>query len=322
MGRTALYDRKALAGLLEVQHGVVTRSQARSCAMSQAALWHRIRPEGRWRVLLPGVYLSYTGVATVNQRKMAALLYAGRGSVITGPAALIAHGMRAPQAALAAGVVDVLVPAERRRRDYGFVRVRRTSRMPAIVFRVGCLQYVPPARAVADTALGLREVGEVRAVVAGAVQSGKTGIADLADELAKGPVAHSALFRLVLAEVADGVRSVAEAELRALIKKWRVPDPLYNPRLYLGEAFLASPDAWWPDAGVAVEVDSREWHLSPRTWERTMARHSKMSALGITVLHYPPRRLRSEPGVVAAEIKSALAAAQGRQLPAIRSMAA
>lgn len=290
--------------------------------MSQAALWHRIRQEGPWQVLVPGVYLSYTGVATVTQREMAALLYAGRGSVITGPAALIAHGMRAPQAAVAAGVVDMLVPAERMRRDSGFVRVRRTSRMPEIVFRVGRLQYVPPARAVADTALRLREVGEVRAVVAGAVQSGKAGVTALTAELAKGPVAHSALFRTVLAEVADGVRSAAEAELRTLINKWHVPDPLYNPCLYVREAFLASPDAWWPDAGVAVEVDSREWHLSPRSWERTMARHSRMSALGITVLHYPPRRLRSEPAVVAAEIKSALVAAQGRQLPAIRIMAA
>ena len=290
--------------------------------MTEAALWHRIRHEGPWQVLLPGVYLSYTGAATAAQREMAALLYAGAGAMITGPAALMAHGLRVPQAAIGAGIVDVLLPAERKRRDTGFVRVRRTARMPKAVFRIDCLQFVPPARAVADTALSLREVGEVRAVVAGAVQSGRVRIADLVDELAGGQIAGSALFRRVLAEVADGVRSVAEAELRALIKKWRLPDPLYNPSLYVGETFLCSPDAWWPDVGLVVEVDSREWHLSPRDWERTLARHSKMSALGITVLHYPPSRLRREPAVVAAEIKSALAAAQGRQLPTIRTVAA
>ena len=35
-----------------------------------------------------------------------------------------------------------------------------------------------------------------------------------------------------------------------------------------GETFLARPDAWWLKAGVVVEVDSREWHLSPEDWRR------------------------------------------------------
>jgi hypothetical protein len=56
---------------------------------------------------------------------------------------------------------------------------------------------------------------------------------------------------------------------------------LYNPWLYVGEEFIARPDAWWPDAGVVVEVDSREWHLSPADWKRTLARHSRMGAFGL-----------------------------------------
>ena len=60
----------------------------------------------------------------------------------------------------------------------------------------------------------------------------------------------------MLTEVADGVRSTAEADLRTLIIQARLPTPLYNPDLYVGGKFLARPDAWWPDAGVAVEVDS------------------------------------------------------------------
>jgi hypothetical protein len=34
--------------------------------------------------------------------------------------------------------------------------------------------------------------------------------------------------------------------------------------------FIAEPDAWWTDAGVAGEIESREWYLSPRDWERTL----------------------------------------------------
>jgi hypothetical protein len=72
--------------------------------------------------------------------------------------------------------------------------------------------------------------------------------------------------------------------------------PLFNPRLYLPNGtFIASPDAWWPDAGVAIEVDSRQWHLAPDDWERTMVRHSDLGQYGIVTLHVTPHQLRSAP---------------------------
>jgi hypothetical protein len=318
MGRKALFDRDALADLLAGQNRVIARSQARCFAMSDAALRYRLRADGPWQVLLPGVYLAATGTPTTVQREMAALLYAGPGSAITGPSALAFHGLRGPQTP----VVDVLVPAGRRRRDQEWVRVHRTSRMTSLIYPVGRLWYVPAARAVADTVHGLGDLGEVRAVVANSIQRGKVQAWHLADELAHGSVQGSALFRRVLEEAADGMRSAAEGDLRTLIKRERLPDPLYNARLFAGEEFLAVPDAWWPAAGVAAEVDSREWHLSPRDWERTLERHSRMSAFGIIVLHYPPRRLKTQPRTVAAEIRSALEAGRGRQLPLLRTLPA
>ena len=90
---------------------------------------------------------------------------------------------------------------------------------------------------------------------------------------------------------------------------------MFNPRLFVGDAFLAQPDAWWREHGVAVEVDSREWHLLPEHWEQTMVRHRRMSAAGIIVLHVSPRQLREQPAQVLADIAAALQA--GRPLPAI-----
>jgi hypothetical protein len=215
-------------------------------------------------------------------------------------------------------VVDVLVPAASKRSDSGFVAVHRTWRIPKEVICDGPIRYAPPGRAVADTvrALAVSDLAGVRAVVAGAVQQGRCTIADLAAELQSGPVRGSATLRAVLAEVIDGIRSPAEADLRALIRSSGLPQPLYNPKLYLpGGAFLAQPDAWWPDFGVAAEVDSREWHLSPADWEDTMARHARMSSAGIVVLHFSPRQQRDQPGEVIGTIASALHS--GRPLPAI-----
>ena len=113
-------------------------------------------------------------------------------------------------------------------------------------------------------------------------------------------------MRSVLGEVADGIRSTAEGDLRDLIRTARLPMPLFNPSLYDGEAWLGKPDAWWPDAGVAGEVDSRAWHLSPEDWDRTRRRHDRMAAAGIIVLHFSPRELRREPTKAAQMIGSAI----------------
>lgn len=314
MPRIATYDRRALEGRLGKQHGMVTRSQAIACGMSFSALRYRVRDDGPWRQVLPGVYATHTGPLTLDQRDIAALLYAGPASVITGAAALRRYQFGGPGPAQ----VDVLVPARRTRADAGFARLHRTTRLPEVVGVAGPVSFAAPPRAVADSVRGLADIREVRAIVASAVQRGIVPVALLARELDAGPVQGSARLRQALAEVADGVRSAAEADLHALIRRCRLPKPMFNPRLFAGDEFLAIPDCWWPDAGVAVEVDSREWHLSPQDWEVTMARHTRMSAHGIVVLHFSPRQIRREPKTVGSAIAGALAANRDRSLPGVR----
>jgi very-short-patch-repair endonuclease len=91
---------------------------------------------------------------------------------------------------------------------------------------------------------------------------------------------------------------------------------MFNARLFTaGGAFIATPDAWWPEAGVAAEVDSREWHLSPADWERTMSRRATMTSRGILVLHFRPSQIRSEPATVIATLADTLQT--GRARPAL-----
>jgi len=316
MPRKARYDQRAFAALVRKQHGVIKREQAMSCGMSRPTLNYRSRAGGPWPALLPGVYLTHTGTATDDQRDMAALLYAGPRGVLTGAAALRRHGIATPAAR------DVLVPEEVQLAGAGFVRLHRTARLPRGFLVEGEIRYAFPPRAVADAARWLTDIGEVRAVVAGAVQRGLCPVERLVKELEEGPRQGSALLRRVLAEVADGVRSAAEGQLRALIKQAGLPMPMFNPRLFVGRAFLAVPDCWWPDPGVAAEVDSRAWHFTPREWENTLARQARMAAAGIIVLHFPPSRIYAAPKDVIAEIRSALAAGRGRPLPQVRTLPA
>lgn len=306
----------ALAGTLRRQHQVITRRQALTGGMTRDMIKHRLRAGGPWQSLLPGVYLTLTGAATSEQREMAALLHGGQGSVITGVAALRRQGVNAP----AGNVIDVLIPASRRRLSAGFARIVRTTRPPDRVVVISARHYAMPARAVADAARALTGLDEVRALVAAAVQGRHCPPALLADELTRGPVRGAARLRRALAEVADGIRSAAESGLRELIMRARIQPPMFNARLYdAAGAFIAVPDAWWPDAGVAAEVDSREWHLSPEDWQRTMARHAAMTACGILVLHFSPQQIRTRPQEVAATIEAALVTGRARPRLAVIS---
>lgn len=286
----------ALRKLIQQQDSVVSRAQALRAGLSRHAIAYRLREGGPWRLLLPGVYLTLPGLPAPGQWETAAILHAGPQALITGPAALRFYEFR--QVPRQGGnLVDVLVPAGCHRASEGRVRVHRTSRMPAL-WAAGPAgrRYAYPARAVADTARWLSDLREVRALVGDAVQDRHCALAQLADELRAGGTVRGALLRGVIAEVADGVRSAPEAELRQLILKAGLPMPLFNPKLYLPNgSFIACPDAWWPEAGVAIEVESRQWHLSPDDWERTMARHSRLGQYGIVTLHVSPRQLRTDP---------------------------
>jgi hypothetical protein len=309
-----------LAELLDRQHSVASRGQLLALGMKDNAMQYRLRAGGPWQTLLPGVYLTATGVPSFPQKEMATLLYAGPGSLITGPVALMHHSVRS---SVSTDLIDVLVPIERQRASTGFARLHRTARMPDRTCSAGPVRLARAPRAVADTVRLLTDLRDVRAVVADAVQLGRCSVGELARELSGGPVRGSAMFRSALAEVADGIRSTAEGELRDLIKAARLPAPLFNPSLFVDDdTFLARPDAWWPRAGVAAEVDSRAWHLSPEHWDRTRHRHDLMGAAGIIPLHFSPRDLRTKPALVAGQIRDALTRGLDRPPLTIRTVPA
>jgi hypothetical protein len=198
MPRTSSFD--GLRPLLDGQLAVASRGQLLAIGMNDRAMQYRLRPDGPWQALLPGIYLAVTGTPTFEQKEMAALLYAGPESLVTGRAALTQHGIGS---GLPPDVIDVLLPAERQRVDVNFVRLHRTARLPAAAVLAGPVRLAPPPRAVADTAWQLTSVDDVRAVVAAALSSGRCTLDELTAELNAGPIRGSAAFRTVLTELAN-----------------------------------------------------------------------------------------------------------------------
>jgi hypothetical protein len=226
---------------------------------------------------MPGVYLAVTGTVTRDQREMAALLYAGPRSLITGSAAVRRHRLSSPGPDL----VDVLIPWDRKRQSTAFARMHRTRRMPERGYVAGKIWFAKPPRAVADAARSLVRFDDVRHIVRAAVRQRACTVAELTEELEAGPTVGAGLFREALAEIGDGVRSVADGDLRVLILASALPRPMFNARLFDANGiFIATVDDWWPGAGVAGEVDSRAYHLSAADQDRTTERQSHADPAG------------------------------------------
>lgn len=315
MSRTSLRVPYELRALIDDQHGVVARRQALSYGMSRSAWEHRTRRDGPWRRLLPGVYVTHNGPPTLTQRITAALLYAGPDALLTGTTALQQHRVAGRYEY---GHIDVLVPHGRQRSSVGYVRILRSRRMPA---RAGeAIPCAPVERAVGDACRRLSDLDDVRAIVAAAVQQRKCTVRQLVCEVADGPMRGSAFLREVVGEAIAGIRSAAEAQGRSVLLRAGVPAGQWNVDLYsdAGE-WLGCPDGWWDDAGVALEIDSREWHLDPTGWERTMERHSRMTKRGILVVHVTPGLITRRPDEFVSRVREALEAGRRRGPVAVRA---
>jgi hypothetical protein len=298
---------------------VVHLRDLRGLGMRDSTIARRCRSGGPWQRLLPGIVLLHAGPVTRDDRRRAALLHCGPDSVLTGLDALALHGFE--QAPHPSGSVHVLVPAERRRAGSGHVLVERTDRLPHP--SAGRWPLAPPARAALDAARRLRSRTQVRAVLAEAVQRNRCTVAALGAELAAGSRRGTAIPRLVLDEVADGVRSVAEARARRLLKRSKLAAPLWNPRVYRPDgSLLAVPDAWFDDVAMAWEIDSLSWHLSPDDYARTLDRGSRLTAAGVIVLHSLPQKIHEQEQATLKDLESTHRLAASRPRPPLRAVPA
>jgi len=289
-----------LTKFFEFQYGIARRDQIVGISVTDNYLRWRLET-GQWQVILPSTYALFRGDLTVEQRASAGLLYGGPQSQLTGAVALRFWGMR--YAPLDERVM-ILLPTVKRVSSHPQFRMVRTDRLaePAVM---GGLRVAPVARAVADAARERIDLRTARAIVTEAVQRGLVTGDQLSAELLTGPRRGSKDLRRAVSDVAGGARSGPEAELRDLCRASDVlPEIMWNPALAGPDgAALPTPDGWLEDVGLALEVDSREFHESPELWARTLHRHNQLTAVGVVVLHITPREIRRDPGAVLALIE-------------------
>lgn len=318
MGRSADDDRAALYPLS--WSGVMRRRDLLAAGLTGPTVSRRCRPDGPWRRLLPGIVLLAPTAPTAQQVVLAALLYAGGGSVLTGVEALSRLGLNdLPDI----HDVHVLVPHGRRRQSRGRLVIERTTRLPEPILTDGGVPVAPVARAVLDAARRLSGADDACQLIASAVQRRLCSVTDLEKELCAGSQRGSALPRRELLTIADGVRSVAEKRARRLVRRSGLPPMMWNPTILDSTGrFLACPDGWFDDVALAWEIDSMAHHLMPAAYASTLDRRAHMVAAGIIVAETRPTRLERYPRQSIADLVASYQQAALRPRPDVRAIPA
>jgi hypothetical protein len=317
MRRPTTADTAAIDRLYRSQMRLATSRQLRATGLSSSTTARRCAGTGPWQRPLPGVVLIQTGDPTERQRLLAAVLYAsteaeahsGATAVLTGEAALALYGVRGAGTDRA----DVLVRPGRGLRDTSYVHLHRTTRWPPTLVVEG-IPCVRPVRAASDFAAREPSAERVRALLASTVQKSSCHPEDLRAELRASHALRNPAVRAVMDELRVGVSSIAEGEARDILRAAGVPDPLWNPTLLTESgAFLAKPDAYWPFAGVALEVDSEEFHLGIAEYRTTLRRRIRLEAHGVDVVSAVPALIRDHPQELVEAVMTKIHRGKARQ---------
>jgi very-short-patch-repair endonuclease len=102
-------------------------------------------------------------------------------------------------------------------------------------------------------------------------------------------------------------RSDTEKRMLRLVRAADLPHPELNAVIGPYEV-----DMYWPEAQLAVELDSYTFHGTREAFERDRARDAELQSSGLPVLRFTWRQIRYQPELVLARLARALAS---RPLP-------
>lgn len=282
--------------------GVAPRAALIELGMSHSSISRRCRPGGAWSRPIPGVIVFNNGTLTREQSCRAALAHAGPDAMVTGHQAVRMHG---GQRMAKTDIVHVLIPHASKVASWGFATVERTIHLPEPVIING-IPVAPLARALVDATRRMHDLDAIRAMIAEAVQRGMCDPRDLQHEINQGSTIGSALPRRVVNEMNKGIRSAAEAWGRKVVDRSKLPGAEWNVALFDSDGrMLGIADCWWDDVGMALEIDSLEFHLGPAGYANTVEKHSRFTAAGVTIMHVLPSHLRDRPLAVIQQLRAA-----------------
>lgn len=263
---------------------------------------------GRLHPLYRGVYsVGHRGLS-IQGECLAAVLAVGPGSLLSYWSAGWLWGLVQARPR----TFHVTATGPRRLRDRAPVRVHRARNLVAEDRRV---EAGIPLTSVARTYLDLAEVANPRRLPGLLRRGEELEILDYHEVLAccersRGHKGAKPLTGALARHRPSGrvLRSGVERRFLALVEAAGLPLPATN---YVVGAYEL--DAYWPVAGLAVELDAYETHGTRASFESDRERDAELVAVGITVVRITSFRLEQEPEAIVRQLAELLKQAAARR---------
>lgn len=290
-----------MAELAQRQHGVVAREQLVAFGMSRRAIVGRLE-HGQLHEVFRGVYV--VGVRRISRRGrwMAAVLAAGEGAVLSHRSAARLWQLLPPAGEWA----DVTCPPGRVVRRKGIVSHESPMRDDEWEVVDG-IPVTAPFRTIFDLAavVGERELERGWHEALAREMRAKVSLPMLLERYPGRRGARCLRALLASKEPETITRNDFEEAFLALVDAYGLPRPRMNAALALRGRFFEI-DALWERERVALELDSRGVHGTPKKFESDRQRDRILVAEGWRTMRVTWRQLRDEPEAIVADLRLAL----------------
>src|SRR5215469_8680885 len=272
----------ALSELARFQAGVIARGQALGSGMSTSAITSRIK-HGRWRQIHRGVYATFTGPVSREAQLWAAVLYAGKGAMLSHETAAEVHGLADRRSPL----IHVSVPASRRVRPSLNLVIHISARADDPPFPRGVLPSTTVEETILDLVHAARELDRACGWVTAAFARRLT---------AEGPLRATMDSRKrlrwrrsldeIIAAAAGGAHSVLEYRYdRDVETAHGLPAAQRQVEFTKPDGHRGYRDRYYAEHGLVVELDGKLAHPAHTKWQDT-ARDNVAAARGGATLRY------------------------------------
>jgi len=300
----------AVARLAEAQHGVVTRGQALLVGMSAEMVRHRV-DTGRWRRVLPGVYVIGGVPRSGRQECLAACLWAGHGAVVSHRSAGVLWGLDG----VSADRIDITVPKIVDHRSNRLTVHRTCFWCDDDLDELGGVPVTSATRTLIDLAGVLRRDALELALEDAFRRELSTprAVEDAVERPARGRRGLAQL-RVLLAERRPGPRSESGWEVRVarLLVRHGLPVPARQHEVvHDGHRFRL--DLAYVDEHVGIEFDSLRWHSGRARIEHDSHRRNALRAAGWHLVHVTAVMVRERPELVVRVVRDALRRPLGQE---------
>lgn len=278
-------DDDQVMAIMVRQHGMITRAQARLTGMSTRQIDYRLRT-GRWAVCSPGVYRHAQLERSWSGRVLEACLV--HRALASHRTAAALHGIDGYQP----GRIEVVVGAGNWRLPDD-LHLHQSSQMdrtdPVTMESIPCTGL---GRTVLDLAAVVSR-RRLEFTVDAVIRSGRLGFSDLCGVLSshsrRGRDGCGRLRELLddrvgktAVPLSDWSRMVSD-----LLVERGLPAPEFEHTVLREDgSFVAQVDLAYPEARVAIELDSVAWHLNREAFERDPRRRNRLVVAGWTVLAF------------------------------------